>query len=215
MKEAFKFTKIDHSISKGQWKIFLMFIILAVVLSVTMDSSLFVPIYLAFGSVILSTSPFSLENSSLCSFVNLLPASTRSRVQGRFFFSTYYLGIGMVISELSAISKIVMGKTNDILLMLIFPVFIVAVSLIFVSIEYVLLYALGNTKGKQYMKLICMAPGFVLFFITSAFSDQIMGLAGAKQLLVTILFIGIIVGLLCYIAAIEISIMIVKKRDSI
>lgn len=215
MSESVKFMKIDHSMSKGQWKIFLMFIVLALVLSVTMEMTLFVPIYLAFGSVILSTSPFSLENYNHSAFVNLLPASVRDRVRGRYFYSLVYLGTGLIISELSSVYMIFAGKTEEKTLLLLFPLFITAVSMIFVSIEYVLLYAVGIGKSTQYMKLICMVPGFIMFGTFTGFSDQIMAMAGSAQILNGILLAGIVAGILCYVLAIEISILIVKRRDSI
>ncbi len=215
MSDAIKFMKIDYALSKSQNKIFLLFIVVALLLAVNSDNPLFISVYLTFGAVILSTTPFSLESANNMAFVNLLPSSLRNRISGRFMFAALYLFVALVCSEVSSLLMLGRGVTVEDRILFLFPLFMIGVAFIFITIQYVLLYAIGIRRKQQYMRLICMLPGFILFGISSTISDNIKNEIFSPAFLYYTIVIIFALGVIFMIIGKEITIKIMSKRDSI
>ena len=215
MKDALKFMKIDYTMSKSQNKIFLLFIVVAFILAINSNNPLFVSVYLTFGALILSTAPFSLENYYNMAFVNLLPSSVRSRITGRFMFASLYLLVSLVCAEVSCF--LMMGKelTVEIRTLFFFPLFMIGIALIFITIQYVLLYAIGIGKKQQYMRLICMLPGFIMFGVSGGLSEEIEGKIFSPSFLNYAIVLTFTFGIVFMLIGRELTIKIVSRRDSI
>lgn len=214
MKNAFKFMKIDFSMSKSQNKVFLFLVAVAILFTVMNQNPLFVALYLAFGSVILSNSPFTLENYYNMAFVNLLPATTRSRVSGRYLFSLGYVVTGFIFSELTILFAVNVAPDEKKMLLL-FPVFMGGMAMVFITIQYVLLYALGIGKNQQYIRLISMVPGFIMFGLGSGLTVEIEKMVITESLVIKAVAIVFVLGIVIMLAGKELSIFLVKRRDSI
>ncbi len=215
MSDAIKFMKIDYALSKSQNKIFLLFIVVALLLAVNSDNPLFISVYLTFGAVILSTTPFSLESANNMAVVNLLPSSLRNRISGRFMFAALYLFVALVCSEVSSLLMLGRGVTVEDRILFLFPLFMIGVAFIFITIQYVLLYAIGIRRNQQYMRLVCMLPGFILFGVSSMISDRINDMIFSSTFLYYAILAIFVFGIIFMIIGKEITIKIMSKRDSI
>ena len=215
MKDALKFMKIDYTMSKSQNKIFLLFIVVAFILAINSNNPLFVSVYLTFGALILSTAPFSLENYYNMAFVNLLPSSVRSRITGRFMFASLYLLVSLVCAEVSCFLMMSKELTVEIRTLFFFPLFMIGIALVFITIQYVLLYAIGIGKKQQYMRLVCMVPGFILFGASSGLTEEIEGKIFTPSFLNYAILITFTFGIVFMLMGRELTIRIVSRRDSI
>ena len=214
MKDAVKFMKIDFTMSKGQNKVYLFLVAIAFLLTYMNQSPMFVAVYLTFGSVILANAPFSLENYYNMAFVNLLPATTRSRVTGRYLFALIYLTISMAIAEISGfVTRWDMPELGS--FVFVFPLFLFGLSLIFITIQYVLMYTLGIGNNKQYIRIISMVPGFVMFGLGSGLSSIAGNITITNRLIAMAVAATLAVGIIIMVLGIELTIHLVKKRDSI
>lgn len=215
MKDALKFMKIDYTMSKSQNKIFLLFIVVAFVLAINSNNPLFVSVYLTFGALVLSSAPFSLESYYNMAFVNLLPSSIRSRITGRFLFASLYLLVSLVCAEVSSILMMGRELTVEIRTLFFFPLFMIGVALVFITIQYVLLYAIGIGKKQQYMRLVCMLPGFILLGVSSSLSEEFQGKMFAPSFLNYAILLTFTFGIVFMLIGRELTIKIVSRRDSI
>ena len=221
MKEAVKFMKIDYSITKSQRKTFVLFLVLAVVLMFINDGMVsFTAAYLSFGAVTLATGPFGVENFRNMHFMCLLPASTKSRVKGRFLYALAYQLIAFAVSAFLGVVQCMRysnraGITDEFFqFILLFPVIMTGISLLIVGFEYTLLYAVGVRKSAQNMKVICMLPGLLMFALGS-FAGEELAEAGASVSLPALAAISMVVGILSLFLFFEISVYILAHRDSI
>lgn len=214
MKKALKFMKIDFAMSKGQNKVYLFLVAIAILFTVMNQNPLFVAVYLTFGAVILANAPFSLENYYNMAFVNLLPATTRSRVSGRYMFSILYLITSTLIAEITGLFTATEIQEERFMIFL-FPLFMCGLSLIFITIQYVLMYALGIGKNQQYIRLISMVPGFVMFGVGSGLSEVAKGVSITGSMITMGVLATLVFGIIVMLVGKELTILIVKRRDSI
>lgn len=169
---ALKFMKIDYRITKTQNKLFLLFVAVAIFAAVKSEKPLWAIGYLCFGSILLSTTPFTIQTSSNSGFINLLPASTLSRVMGRFLFSTSMALVGLVFGELVVVICYVINQTG-IDYIIPFSMIVFAISVMVIAVQNLILYYAGNIKSQQIMAILRMIPGFLFFFGGSYLLDYI------------------------------------------
>lgn len=212
MKEAINFAKIDYAMSRKQSRIYLLFVVVAFWLAISSKSPLFVTVYLSFGSVVLATSPFGMDTFQNMAFINLLPATTRKRVNGRYLFSFLYVLCSFVISEIFAL---ISGTDAERNITLIFPLAMLGMALVIIAIQYTLLYWLGVKKSAQYMRLVCMIPAFVMFGLTSGVSEIITDIQVTERMLKISLVATFVMGVVIWLIGKEISICIVDKKKNI
>lgn len=136
---ALRFMKIDYRITKTQTKLFLIFVAVAIFIAVKNDKPLFAIGYLCFGSIILSTTPFTIQTSSNSGFINLLPATTLSRVIGRFLFSISMTLVGLVSGELVIVIYNIINPTS-IDHIILFSTIVFAISVMVIAVQNLTLY---------------------------------------------------------------------------
>lgn len=219
MGTAFKFSKIDWRRCKSQNKLMFLFAAIAVILSVQNEMPAWTLLYLAFGSVILSTIPFTMETNANVGFLNMLPAKNSSRIIGRYLYSIMLLLLGISIGVVSVfLYYIVKGEMLTSILEISCIVF--ALSLIVNCIQYVVFYLLGNVKNNQVMTILRIVPGFFVFFGGSYIMEYMQSHAmdGTNLLLwfmenlPLIVALLLVVSVIVLVVSIWISKLIVNKR---
>lgn len=226
---ALHFLKIDLCLTKMQNRTMGIFIVLAILLSIGSESLYFGPLYMIFGSIVLSTTPFFTCQQSNNGFLLLLPATEKDRVMGRFGYGITLnfisLLIGIIITLIVSITK-----NADISYVAPFYIGITAVGFIMLSLQYTLLYLIGEVKSQQLMGIIRILPGFIFFFGNFLLidfvkeynpQDQTNGLISwigncllwlCNHLLESAL-IALLIVMIFFITGIFISVLVVKKRD--
>ncbi|MDF2588089.1 MAG: family transporter protein [Anaerocolumna sp.] len=215
-----KFFKIDFIRSKSQSKLFPFFAILTTLMALKFDSPIWSIFYLCFFAIILSTTPFSMQTISNSGFLNMLPASSYSRVAGRYLFAVFMSIIAIIFGGISiAVSYFVNHNLPNNLASL--SVLSLAVSIIANSVQYVIFFSIGNIKSKQLMAIIQLIPAFAVFYGVSYLSDYIKahsdaGLQWINWSLNHLNFIALvtfILSILTLFISLGISNLIVCKKD--
>ena len=98
-----KFMKTDFLFYKYQKVVMLAFPVFVILMSIYYSKDMiFIISYLCFGVLIVSTTPYCLENKNMSTFIQMLPGSDRERVVGRFMcfgamlMAAVAYGIGVV-----------------------------------------------------------------------------------------------------------------------
>lgn len=163
---AIKFMKIDLRVTRSQFKIILIFYLLALFILLNNKDAAFVLNYLNFGILIISSTPFILENVSQAGFLNLLPASSSSRVRGRFL---YFLCL-LLSSQLFSYGILFLVSKNSFNSSFLSVSFIsLSFSILTGGLQYLMFYMVGNIKSQQLLSFIRMLPAFLFFFLMNLF----------------------------------------------
>lgn len=219
---AIKFLKIDLIRTNSQNKLLVLFAIMSVYFAINANTPIWSLLYLCFGSIIISATPFSLQTIGNGGFINLLPATTLSRVTGRYLYSIAIMVLAMIFGEVAvAIYYGIKHEVPDKMLYISLLVF--AVTLIINSIQNVVLYFLGNVKSLQLMAIIRMIPGFAMFFgstylleyLEKHSMDTTNWVAWFYKNFEVVVVSFLILSIIILIVSIWISNIIVSKRDDI
>lgn len=220
---AFYFLQIDNIMSKAQGKVMWLFIIIALALSIVQGNPYWGPLYMVFGSMILSTTPFTLSQSSNHGFLLMLPATIKDRVAGRFGYGLSLLAMALFFGGIGTILTCIVKDITLSSLFFVFYIAIAASGLIMLSIQYTIFYVIGELKSVQLMGVIRMIPGFLLFIIGSIGMDLIQEGAGMGTAYSWLVWVGnhlmecallmLLVGIVIFFAGIFVSVQIQKKRD--
>lgn len=212
--------KIDLRRTRPQLMLFLLFIAIGGLLSFTTGDGSFGIVYLCFVAVILSTMPFPVQEKANVGFLNMLPATTRQRVMGRYLYGILLLMVGLVCGiVILIVAKVAQHNQTPYQMLIVCAM--LGFSFFTIGVQYTLLYALGNVRSKQVLSFVRMIPGFILFFgamgivngITSGETIDEVGqllVRNERMIGLSILTAGVIT-LLIFI---EISVKIVKAKDS-
>lgn len=212
MYRSIQFTKLDYRVMKTQNKTLALFVVLALILSVTSTPG-FAGIYMLFVMMILATTPFSMDYYYQNGFVALLPAKVRNRVSGRYLFGISYLLIGLILGEtITAASSIVSNEKLS-AFFLIYPVVLFFIAAIFLAMQYTLLYALGKEK-QSYMKFITMVPGFIIFFAGSAVGEKIEKINMTGEMIYGVIAGTVVLGIAVFFIFQELSVKIMSKKSA-
>jgi len=160
--ETIKFAKIDWLKTKSQAKIMILYILIATVMGIYMDWSLWSLYFIAFGATILSTTPYFIDTTSSIVFINLLPAKVSSRVYGRYLFGLLFNIVTILAGELSVLGNYLFTKKVPAYLFE-STLVIIAVSLLFNAFQF-LMFSFIKVKNQQLLTLIRMIPPFIMFF---------------------------------------------------
>lgn len=214
--EALKYLKVDYIITKTQVKIALLFSFIALLMIASGGSILTGASYACFGGLIFSTTPFLLEQRSYCGFTNMLPASILSRVIGRYLYGVGFMLFGMiptilcyVIMYLKNMEELKSGRYICLLAL--------AVGIFCMSIQYLILYCLGNINNTTVMSLLRVVPGFIIFFsavrIEGEMKDSINLMNQFLENIALISVVAILVSIFTLCITTTISYVIYKNRD--
>ncbi len=220
-----KFMKTDFLLYKYQKVVMMVFPVFVILMSIYSKDMIFIISYLCFGVLIVSTTPYCLENRNMSTFIQMLPGSDRERVVGRYMcFGAMLLaavayGIGVVI-VLSWIKGFPVTEYN-----IYFSSVALALSLIVGSVQFLVLYIAGRGTSTQWMNILRMIPGFIFFFLINYIGEKgkegqvessILGLA---DFFVQNKFICLIsmaaAALLVFAGCILVSVKVVQSRDAI
>ncbi len=168
------FMKVDFRLMKKQLPFLVILPAFVVLIAYSGTNMFFVVSYLCFGVLILSTTPFVMEDRNMSSFVHLLPGTDRDRVAGRFcwffvlllIYVVYGFGISSFMSRFG-IGELRIGESEYVLCL-------AAALFCFVigCIQMAVFYLLGRVKSQQFSNLIRMLPAFLFFFVSNYVTDQ-------------------------------------------
>lgn len=219
---AIKFLKIDLIRTSSQNRLLVIFAVISVYFAINANTPIWSLLYLCFGSIIISATPFALQTVGNGGFINLLPATTLSRVIGRYLYSIAIIVLAMIFGEVSVV--IYYGIKHEVPdNMLYISLLVFAVTLIIHSIQNVVLYFLGNIKSLQLMAIIRMIPGFAMFFgstylleyLEKHSMDTTNWVAWFYKNFEVVVVSFLILSIIILIVSIWISNIIVSKRDNI
>ncbi len=206
-----KFIKADFILTRPQVKLMGCFLILAVLVSLCVSNPGFGVFFICFGSVIFANTPFNSIRASDCGFTNLLPATTFTRVAGRYLFGVIMCLLGVTMGVISWLISNCFVKVDSKLLGQTVLI-VLAGTLIALAIQYIMFYIRGNKAVNQWLVFLPFLPGLLFFaFGTSLlqwmnevenFGVHMAILAGLNGAAVIILA-----------AAMAISYQICKRRD--
>lgn len=164
--KALHFMIIDYIRARTQMT--LIFVILTAVTFlmrfVTNGTELTIFLYGIFIVIVFSTVPFGNCTRADAGFLQLLPATTWQRVLGRFLYGLSLLAVGFVISVLCTAVYQLYSGVGIRMMELPFYMVVVAAGLLIITVQYALLYLIGENRGQNFLSLIRMIPGMSFFF---------------------------------------------------
>lgn len=217
---AIKMMLVDIRRSKFQMLLIGVFIVFAIFMTSDKTGSAFLGIlYMNFAAVIIAAQPFQFELRQEAGFLYLLPITRAERIAGRYLY-------GACLPVIVSIIILILGMVH--LLPLedgFLGIFVqlgicFTISLIVISIQYLIFYAIGRIKSLQLAGIIMMAPGFIMFFGIS-YLIETMGEAWMdfytwmSQHLIQVTLVFLAVGICIWVVGIGLSYLITKKRDYI
>ncbi len=220
---ALYFLQIDRMITKMQGHLIWLFIMIAVILSFAQKNPYWGSLYMVFGSMILSSTPFTMNPANTYGFLLMLPATVKDRVFGRFLYGLSLLLLTLFFGGLGTVLVCIVNHIELSSMILIFYIGVAATALIMLSIQYTIFYLVGELKSQQVMGLIRMIPGFLLFILGSIAMDIIQEESNSNLVFSFLTWINnhlfecvllvFLIAVLIFLAGIFISVKIQKKRD--
>ena len=168
-----KFMKTDFLFYKYQKVVMFAFPVFVILMSIYYSKDMiFIISYLCFGVLIVSTTPYCLENKNMSTFIQMLPGSDKERVVGRFMcFGTMLMAaVAYGICVVAAASWIKGFPVTD--YNMYFSAVAVAMSLIVGSVQFLILYIAGKGKSTQWMNILRMIPSFIFFFLINYIGEK-------------------------------------------
>lgn len=160
--ENVKFMKLDLGKIMQQYKLLILFAIIAVVITMTGDMGNWSVLYMAFAGLIMSTMPIFQDRTVERGFYNLLPARDGCRARGRFLAGTLFIILCCLLGTiLDIVTAMIRGANTEAVLPTLLMV--IAVSVIMNSLQFLILMSV-KVKSVQLLNLIRMIPGFIMFF---------------------------------------------------
>ncbi len=223
---ALHFMKIDYVKTKQQMIVTPLILLLIVGIMMAPDSdireySAVVPFsYMVFMMIIFSCSPFGSCRREETGFLQLLPATTRDRVAGRFLYGISLLMIATVLGAGAMAVFWLLGLQSsawDIPLCLL----ALAIGIFIMTAEYVFFYLFGENTAQNLLGIVRVLPGMCFFFITAQLSKEIVkepdkmmqGMETVGRYLNLIGGIALAASLIMFVAAIGLCAAMTDKRD--
>lgn len=220
IKRILQFTEIDTKITIIQVKTLVVFTAIAIILSIGMKQPTWAVIYMGFGSLILSTTPFAYDSKIENGFLALLPAKNSERIGGRYLYFLGMVVLGFTVGILAMLINVLMGievtKMDGIVTILAFGGII-----LFGSLQMLVFYQFGKHVGQQLIGIIRLVPGLLFFVGMNAMNGLIRQRDPQMKTVMTHLFqyrvaltIGfVIVSVVVFILSIAIANRICQNRD--
>ncbi|MDE6389379.1 MAG: ABC-2 transporter permease [Lachnospiraceae bacterium] len=225
--KAFKFMKIDYIKTKHQMLITPLALLAVVGIMMAPDSdireySAVVPFcYMVFMMIIFSCSPFGSCRREETGFLQLLPATTRDRVAGRFLYGISLITIAAVLGMGAiGIGRMFGVQINALDVPLCLVAF--AIGIFIMTAEYVFFYLFGENTAQNLLGIVRVLPGMCFFFVTANLSKEIIKDPDKLQqfaetvgrYLNIIGGVSVVASLIMFVAAIWLCAAITDKRDS-
>lgn len=164
--KALYFTKIDYIRSRTQ--LYLILVMLAVVTMImkfmTDGTDMMVFLYGIFIIIIFSTVPFGNCSRKDAGFLQVLPATVWQRVLGRFLFGFSLLIIGSLVSAGCMVVYWLYAGVEEKGVTPPLCMIFAAIGLVIITVQYIVLYLVGESSGAQALNLVRMIPGMSFFF---------------------------------------------------
>ncbi|MCM1246117.1 MAG: ABC-2 transporter permease [Roseburia sp.] len=217
----FKFLMVDMRLMKSQKLFLVVFPLFAIIIGASSEDLLFTISYMCFGVMIVSTTPFFLENKNMSSFIQLLPGNDRDKVVGRYtgflamLFADVIIGV-VACAVLDVFGYQIIQNGN-----MYISAAVIAVSVIVGSLQFIIFYATGREKSEQWLNILRIIPAFLFFFGTNYIieslekhkeqAEDILRFTRQNQLL--LLAVGVVLAAIVFFVCIQISTTVVKRQD--
>ena len=210
MKQIIGYMKYDYiNIKRGIWLTAAVFGVVSVVFS--LKSAVGAVGYMLFGALILASTMFIKQSVQTVAFDALVPGSTFQKVTARYvgsFLMAAFCGLaGFLLVSLVRLAGFGEGKVDIQLLSA-----VAGISLFLLAVQNLAFYALLPMMGMQFVNLIRMVPGFILFFgVMNEKTQEI--LSGFLQYSSNPGLVILGMGAASLLAGIFLSCLIVRSRD--
>lgn len=210
---AIKFTMVD--ILKCKFQLIFLIIFALVAYMIMEGQPMIGLIYMEFAAIIISAQPFMQEQVAESGFINMLPLTKRQRVGGRYIFGAFLILAGTLIGFL----VLCISLRGEEMPAYFVPLTMLSagIGLLVIGIQYTLFYLMGKFKSQQMAGIVMMLPGFVMFFGSQAIASYAIDIPAMYSWLMNHIALvgagGLAAGLIIWFLGIQISAVIVEKRD--
>lgn len=160
---AIHFMMIDYIKVKQQVYFMPLFLAIAVLLWGQGYSILMPFSYIVFVAIIFATAPFGACKRGDAGFLVLLPSTVMHRVLGRFLYGLSFVGIAVICGGIFAAIHQTMGKGTE-AWALPASLFLLAFGMLIITVEFLLLYLIGENMAPQLLGVVRVAPAMASFF---------------------------------------------------
>lgn len=216
--KAIHFMIIDYIKVKQQMYFMPMFIVIALVLWGN-GFSILVPFsYMMFVSLILATAPFGTCKKEDAGFLVLLPSTAAHRVIGRFLYGMSFVGFAVVCSGIFIAFYQMMEKEIEAWTIAV-SLYLLAFCLLMITVEFLILYLVGENLAPQLLGIVRVAPGMGSFFAMMYIIDDVGAMwkvSMARDMggeMTQIGAIAVAAALAIWVAAVVICVKVTAKRD--
>ncbi len=223
---AIHFMMIDYIKVKQQLYFMPLFIVIALVLWGQGFSFLMPFSYMIFVAIIFATAPFGACKRGDAGFLVLLPSTAAHRVMGRFLYGMSFAGLAVVCSGIFMAYYQITGYEIETWTVAV-SLFILAFCILVITLEFLLLYLVGEHLAPQLLGIVRVAPAMASFFAIMYVMDDVkemgnismdssVGLSIMYHMgseMVQIGGIAVAAALAIWAAAIVICVKVTKRRD--
>lgn len=223
---AIHFMMIDYIKVKQQLYFMPLFIVIALLMWGQGFSILMPFSYMIFVALIFATAPFGACKRGDAGFLVLLPSTAAHRVMGRFLYGISFVGFAVVCGGIFGVYFQMTGHEMETWTVAA-SLFILAFCMLVITLEFLVLYLVGEHLAPQLLGIVRVAPAMASFFAMMYVMDDVkemgnismdsfMGLPGVYDMGSGMMQMGAIVvaaALAIWAAAIVICVKVTKKRD--
>lgn len=215
---AIHFMMIDYIKIKQQIYFMPLFLVIAVVLW-GQGFSILVPFsYMIFVAIIFATAPFGTCKKGDAGFLILLPSTVMHRVLGRFLYGMSFVGIAVICSGIFTVIHQMMGQKME-TWMLAASLFLLAFCMLIITLEFLMLYLMGEHIAPQLLGIVRVAPAMASFFAMMYLMDDAEAMGDIAMMqhrndgLMQMGCIAVAAALVIWIVAFVICVKVTAKRD--
>lgn len=167
--------------------------------------------YMLFAALILASTTFSITKQTV-SFISLVPGNILQKVLGRYLGGVLCVILCTLFAVVASGVVKLAGYDNGKMEL---PVLsgLVGITLLFLAMQNVMLYLLIPYLGIQFISLVRMVPGFILFFFVMKMDNtKIISVIKQYGDALGVILLGI--GVASIAAAVLVSCLIIRNRDN-
>lgn len=212
---AIHFMMIDYIKVKQQLYFIPLFIVIAAAMGF---SNLGALSYMMFIAIIFATAPFGACKRGDAGFLVLLPSTVTHRVLGRFLYGVSFLAVTLLISGIMTFIYQMVGVEME-------PwavaasLFLLAFCLFVITIEYLILYLVGEHLAPQLLGIVRMVPAMGAFFAMMYLMDDkefVEDISALQDMGAGLMQMGLIAAAVAFVlmlVTIVICVKVTAKRD--
>lgn len=128
--------------------------------------------YMLFVAIIFATAPFGTCRRGDAGFLILLPSTAAHRILGRFLYGMSFVGIAVISGGVFVANSQLMGQKTE-RWMLEASLILLALCILIITLEFLILYLVGEHLAPQLLGIVRVAPPMAGFFAMMYLMDDI------------------------------------------